>query len=88
MGELPGNKHVKYILSVENVGMKFLQFSSCSLVHLLPVTENDLVYLDLLFSMLEFTDLSFWAISCTQKKDGFVLVVMEHLTLTGAYFEH
>ena len=60
MGEFAGDKHVKYILSVEKVGMKFLQSSSCSLVHLLPVTENDLVYLDLLFSISEFTDLSFW----------------------------
>lgn len=68
MGELAGDKHVKYILSVEKVGMKFLQFSSCSLVHFLPVSENDLVYLDLRFSISEFTDLSFWVDLALRKR--------------------
>ncbi|KAF8020076.1 hypothetical protein BT93_G0699 [Corymbia citriodora subsp. variegata] len=81
MGELAREKHIKIIPSVEKVSMKFLQFSCCFLFYFLPVTENDMVYLDLLqFSISEFTDLSF------RMKDSFEPVVIEHLRLNGSYW--
>ncbi|KAK3420779.1 hypothetical protein EUGRSUZ_G01575 [Eucalyptus grandis] len=85
MGELASDEHVKYILYVENVGMTFLQFSSCSLVHFLPVTGNDLVFLDLLPSSIsEFTDMSFWVDPALRKRIVFELLVMEHFRLNEA----
>lgn len=72
MGELATEKHVRYILSVEKVGV--LPIYIYIYIHTYILSQN---------SSLMLKRLSFYGF---QRKDNFESVVMEHLRMNGAYW--